>query len=467
MGKRYACVGKHGGHEAGYCEECLAKQVIIDRMKEEMALLKGQLGYRKRKAKFSPLFGSSTPSSKIEIKENTLEENQKKVGGRKTGHPGTGRKLFSREEAKEIIPLKVELHHCPECGSKLEGNGSEDRCIIDAVITEAYRVIYECQQKRCTGCRKEVSRRPTVLPKSKYGNGLISNALVMHYVEGIPVNQVAKIFGISRGALLHIFHKLAKHWEPALDPLKKEYQEAPVKHADETGWRTDGRNGYAWLFCTPDMSLFKFGETRSGEVPREILGSAAQGVLVVDRYAGYNQVSCSIQYCYAHLLRDLQDLEKANPEDKEVALFVQSLAPLFAKAMGLRRTDLSDDEYYTQAKDLQLQITQLCKADSKHLGIGSYQSLFIKQEHRLFHWVTNRAIPPDNNRAERELRPTVISRKNSFGSQSPRGAKTRSILMTVLHTGLKRLKKRTLRHWILKNLKEFCPGSHRSLFLDP
>jgi transposase len=48
-------------------------------------------------------------------------------------------------------------------------------------------------------------------------------------------------------------------------------------------------------------------------------------------------------------------------------------------------------------------------------------------------------VPADNNRAERELRPLVIARKISFGSQSNAGARTREVLMTVLHT----LKKRT------------------------
>ena len=51
----------------------------------------------------------------------------------------------------------------------------------------------------------------------------------------------------------------------------------------------------------------------------------------------------------------------------------------------------------------------------------------------------DRNVPADNNRAERELRPLVIARKISFGSQSDAGARTREILMTVLHT----LKKRT------------------------
>ena len=36
--------------------------------------------------------------------------------------------------------------------------------------------------------------------------------------------------------------------------------------------------------------------------------------------------------------------------------------------------------------------------------------------------------------AERELRPLVIARKISFGSQSDAGARTRETLMTVLHT---------------------------------
>lgn len=47
-------------------------------------------------------------------------------------------------------------------------------------------------------------------------------------------------------------------------------------------------------------------------------------------------------------------------------------------------------------------------------------------------------MPADNNRAERELRPTLIARKVSFGSQSDAGAKTREVLMSVVHTLAKR-----------------------------
>lgn len=57
---------------------------------------------------------------------------------------------------------------------------------------------------------------------------------------------------------------------------------------------------------------------------------------------------------------------------------------------------------------------------------------------RLYHWVENRDVPAENNRAERELRPTVIARKVSFGSQAEEGTKTREVLMSLMQTLKKR-----------------------------
>jgi hypothetical protein len=62
-----------------------------------------------------------------------------------------------------------------------------------------------------------------------------------------------------------------------------------VKHADETGRRTDGCTDYAWLFCTPSIYLFDFQDNRSAKVVEKALGTEVlTGVLVVDRYPSYN-----------------------------------------------------------------------------------------------------------------------------------------------------------------------------------
>jgi transposase len=463
----YRCVGKHNGHDFSFCEECFRKQLIIDRQKEELDQLRGQLRYRKTKGEYSAIFGSSTPSSKIEIKASSGSADQKKQGGAPKGREGFGRQQFEAKEADEVHRLKVDEKDCPECGGKLESRGIEARCVVDALLTEAKRVLYECQVKQCQSCKKQISRKPLVQPGFLYGNGLISNAIVDHLASGIPLRKVAQIFGkgVSSGALIRIFHGLAKKWEPAVKQLEKEYRASELRHADETGWRTDGKNGYAWLFCTPEISLFHFGKSRSSETPRSVLGTdPLNGVLVVDRYGGYNQMPCPIQYCYAHLLRDLQDIEKKFPKNKEAKVFVETLAPLFADAMKLRREAASDELYYREAKQIQAQMLLHCRGPAKNLAIQTFQNLILDNQHRLFHWVTNRQIPPDNNRAEGELRPTVIARKMSFGSQSQKGAETRSILMSVIHTAAKRLEKQSLRQWFFSTLEALAKDPNVDLF---
>ena len=106
---------------------------------------------------------------------------------------------------------------------------------------------------------------------------------------------------------------------------------------------------------------------------------------------------------------------------------------------GLRGRPLAGAGYYDQSRPLQQQIVDLVEQPAQHLGVRQVQGIFRDNAHRLYHWVENRAVPADNNRAERELRPTVIARKVSFGSQSDAGAKTREVLMSVVHTLVKRL----------------------------
>jgi transposase len=291
-----------------------------------------------------------------------------------------------------------------------------------------------------------------VLPKALYGNQITAQMALMHYFHGIPMGRICEMTGIPLGSLVDMFHRLSGYFAPVLDLLKEQYRLSPVKHADETGWRNDGQSGYAWLFCTPQTSLFSFQNTRSASVPRSIFGEKKlPGVLVVDRYNAYNKAPVEIQYCYAHLLRDVETLEKDFPDSSEVKFFVSILAPLLSQAMHLRSQPLSNEHYYREAKEIQNKIIEVNKSPAQHLAIRAMQDLFHTNEHRLYHWVQDRRVPPDNNLAERDLRPTVIARKVSFGSSSDAGSKTRSALMSVLHTLNKRRSDQSLES-IFKNL---------------
>lgn len=417
------------------CPECVKKQEIIYRLKEENKQLKAQLRYQQRKAD-EGFFGSSTPSSKKPVKKNSEKKNvSKKRGGGKVGHEGNGRCSVSLAQADRVEEIKVGCD-CPSChGTDMESLGQRERTVIDFEIKKV-KIVYQLERKRCNTCGTVVqAKTPGVLTKNLYGNNLLSHVAVEHYVNGIPLGHLERQTGVNIGSLITAMHQLSHLLKDVPDKLVEEYRQAPVKHADETGWRNNGQNGYSWLFGTKDVAIFRFRQSRSGKVAQDVFGKEKlPGVLVVDRYNGYNKAPCKIQYCYAHLLRDIQDLEKEFPDNNEIKAFVQSAAPLLADAMNLRSLPINDDEFYQRATTTKEEIIKIMNSEANHFGIQKIQNIFREKKDRLYHWANHRDVPADNNFAERELRPLVMARKVSFGSHSDAGRKTRETMMTVLKT---------------------------------
>lgn len=417
-----------------HCRACLEKQREIDQLRDENVQLKAKLRYQERTAKEGP-FGSSTPSSKIPIKSSSLEERQARRGGGKPGHPGHGRKTVPQDQADRIERVALD-EACPECGHSMDLRGIRPRTVIDCQPVKVEKVLFELEKKKCPHCgHREEAQAPGVLPKFLYGNELLTHVAVQHYQYGQTLGQIEKQMGVPYSSLLKALQGLASILEPAIPVLLDHYREAPVKHADETGWRTDGKNGYAWLFATPLISIFRFRNSRAAAVAQEVFGTKRlPGVLVVDRYNAYNKSPCKLQYCFAHLLRNLKDILKEFPDNAEIQSFVDALAPLLAAAMQARKLPGSNRQFLAQAARIESQIKTIIHSQAKHPAIQAYQSIFREKTNRLFQWTKNRAIPAENNLAERDLRPLVVARKISFGSQSQAGAKTRETLMTILHS---------------------------------
>jgi transposase len=423
------------------CSECLKKQEQIYRLREEVQKLKADLRIQERQIS-EGYFGSSTPSSKKPVKKNSVKSSeQKNRGGAKVGHKGNGRRSVSVDQADRVEEVKVECR-CPQChGRDWEPLARRQRTVIDYEIKRV-KVVCQLERKRCKACGTVVqAKAPGVLPKNLYSNNLLAHVAVEHYVNGIRLGHLERQTGVPIGSLIKAMHQLGRILQDVPDKLIADYRQAPVKHADETGWRNDGQNGYSWLFGTKDTAIFRFRPSRSGKVAQEVFGSEQlPGVLVIDRYKGYNKAPCNIQYCYAHLLRDVQDLQKEFPDNEEIKTFVQAAAPLLAEAMNLRSLPISDAEFYQRATKTKEEIIKIMNSQANHFGIQHIQNIFRENPHRLYHWANNREVPADNNFAERELRPLVIGRKVSFGSHSDAGAKTRETLMTVLKTLKLRLK---------------------------
>ena len=253
------------------CTECATKQEEIYRLREEVQRLKAQLRRQKRKMT-EGYFGSSTPSSKKPVKNNSKKNNdEKKRGGAKTGHTGNGRQAFSIEEADRVESINVEAG-CPKCGSEdLACLGRRERTVMEYIVKRE-KVVYRIERNRCNVCGTIVqAKAPGVLAKNLLSNNLLGHVATEHYLNGIRLGHLERQTGVNVGSLIQAMHQLSRLFKDVPDRLIQEYRMAAVKHADETGWRNDGQNGYGWIFVSKDTCIFRFRNNRAGKVAQDVL----------------------------------------------------------------------------------------------------------------------------------------------------------------------------------------------------
>jgi transposase len=425
---------------ASTCQACLDKQREIDRLKQELQRLRIQLSKQKRKDK-AGLFGSSTPSSQVPLKANSKDEASAKRGGARAGHKGIGRKKHLPDEIDEIREIPS-TSVCSTCQVTMLSKGYRHRSVLDIDPVTVRKVLYRIQRKVCPSCGVEVTASvKDVLPKNLLSNQLLAEIVDSHYLQGMPLGRVCARWQLNYGTVVEALHRLSSYFDPVMKDLKQAYRQAFVRHADETTWRVDGKSGYCWLFSSERVSLHLYRNTRSARVVEEVFGHQKKlnGYLVVDRYAAYKRAGCKLQYCYAHLLRELIDLQSEFADEQEVEAYSKTMAGLVVQAMRLQSSRPGDEEYYREARRIKRAILRACREPSRHLAVKRWQDFFEEEGANLYHWVEDRRVPCENNRAERELRPTVIARKVSHGSQAEEGAKTREVLMSVMQTLKKRV----------------------------
>ncbi len=381
-------------------------------------------------------YGINTPSSKKVFKKNSTAENRAKRGGAKVGHKGYGRKDFSLDEADTVKynthPVKAKC-----CGSpQLQAVGFVNHAVYNFIPMRLEKIMNVNTKFRCACCGQDTTvSSPGVMPGAKFTNLAGALSVAECYFHNATIGSVAERFDINKGTLLGMAHRYADALEPLYHQIIIEMRKSIFLHADETGWTMDGKKAYAWLFANDFFRVFAFRETRGSIVPQEILGEEeSKLILVVDRYCGYSPLKIIRQFCYAHLLRDVEKLKLEFPDDKQVCAFCDDLMTQLTKAMKLIGKPLSRKKYISEAQKIKKEIMRICKKDANDPGVQGVQNIFRENEDKLFHWVENPDIPCENNFGERNLRPVVILRKISFGCQSERGMRTREILMTVLHT---------------------------------
>lgn len=326
------------------------------------------------------------------------------------------------------------LVRCPMCNSQVGEAVDEVQKYQEDIDLRPRKIVkhYTVSRHWCGKCETYVKSMNTPAHKlQRIGPHVMGYVLYARYRLRLPLLKVKESlndlygFKISEGEVQAQLAEARELFGERYEAICEAIRSAKVVYADETGWRMDGRNWYLWVFVSPQGLRYTIEDTRGGRVAQAALGKKTDRVIISDGYAVYPKLPGDNQQCWVHLLRVAKLASRKLYEDLAV-LYGQLLQAL---------------ELPTSQRDPPRFTTELDRIAS-HTYVEStarkVQNRVTKHRDLLLTCLRYEAVLPENNTAERAIRPQVIMRKIFGGSRSPAGAEIHAINTSVIATELRK-----------------------------
>jgi hypothetical protein len=148
---------------------------------------------------------------------------------------------------------------------------------------------------------------------------------------------------LSEGGIVKILDTVANIGKPSYDNILEQIRQSDSIHADETGGRQDGINGYFWSFSTEKVHYLLYRKSRGKTVVEEIVGNDSEkfsGVLITDFYAAYNAYTGFHQRCWVHYLRDIHELKQAYKKHPPLNKWAKQIKQIYEEAKDYKHKNV-------------------------------------------------------------------------------------------------------------------------------
>jgi transposase len=454
------------------CQGCRERDARIAELEARIAEMDAQLREQARlisdlARKLQDIDLPKSVNRTQETKDKSSQATGKKPTGRKPGgqpgHPPHLKQLLPPERISATVPFIP--RQCEYCRKPLPARpGPNDPAPtrfqvaelpeIKATITE-----YQGHARTCPSCG-EVTR--AAIPENARAHSIAPGlaALMSYLVGNCGLSKrrveelVESVFEVP--VALGTVAKLEQEMSAALEPAHKEaltaVRQAPVKHADETGWKKAGRKRWLWVVATNQVVVFLIHRLRNAAVVMHLLGRTPQGILCSDRWRAYDWAPLlQRQVCWAHLKRNFEKLAERGRSAKrigEACLAIQ--AQVFELWHLFRGGGLTRQQLDNRMAPLILELLSVLQQGerSRDCKTARFCGRVLAVYPALWAFVAMEGVEPTNNHAERVQRLAVLYRKNCFGCHSDSGCRFVERLLTVVQT--LRLQRRS----VLQYLKE-------------
>ena len=404
---------------------------------------------------------------------------RRKIGGQ-PGHPRHDRKPFPPGQVDE-----QQIHgpkQCANCGSSNLEVLAEAAQVFQQVelLPKPFKVTeHVVQACRCRNCQ---SIQTGQLPAAVAATGLIGprmmglllfmkGALRASYMGMEEFLDHVMGFKVCRGYLAKVMVRGSRAIEPAVEELRALLPMQRVLNVDETGHKENGERMWTWCFRASNFVLFTIQASRGSNVLMEFLGAEFNGVLGSDYFSAYRkfmgQMSGRIQFCFAHLIRDLKFLaEHPNPV---MQLYAQPILRAIRRMFHLIHEQVENPvkDFPSKLEWQKKRIIALTTdttpvspiewyVEKNYPEVFNMATRFRRHGESYFTFITTPEIGPTNNAGEQALRFVVMDRRATQGTRSHKGRAFCERIWTV--TGTCRINKRSIFGYLCEAVTAWANG---------
>jgi transposase len=423
----------------------------VERLTKRVAELEGRLG--------KDSHNSSKPPSTEGFKKTKSQRTAsgKKPGGQ-PGHPGSTLRQMTHPDRLIEAPIP---ERCDACGGDLADRPAtlEARQVIDIAPLRLEVTEYRLRTIRCT-CGK-IHRSPLpagVREPVQYGPRTKALVVYLNDYQLLPVRRTADLLQDLWGASMSpasvdaYMHEAGQRLHPMVEKIRAAATASSVLHLDESGLRVAGKLHWLHTAATPELSWYAHHPKRGldafesfGILPR------FTGTAVHDGFAPYRDYACRHALCNAHHLRELIWISETTGQawaQEMIDLLIA--AKKETDAAGGKAMSASCLANYLQRFEQLVAAGQSLNPERAHPKGGHRRAKqsdatnllkrFARYRLDILRFLSDPAVPFDNNLAERAIRMPKLKQKISGAFRSDHGADTfcaiRSYLATLRKQGM-------------------------------
>jgi hypothetical protein len=361
------------------------------------------------------------------------------------GRITTAEKIARAARTEKVFPAGVPHDDCKLSHTRPIWRLEDGRAVL--VAYEVYR-----------GPKNRYGTIPGALGRNEFGMEIIVAIAYLVYVVGLSFDKVCALLNFFQSLELRksqadaLLNQLSRHWEREFDTLCTLLANSAVVHSDETSWSINS----VWAFVSEKVRVLFFGVHKDADTLKQILDPETfAGIVVSDDAAVYANFTRS-QKCWAHLLRKAIKLTLLEPDNEEYRQFTDRLLEIYRAACRVQcDRRLGDAGRAKKVAAMDDEILKLCgsmwfaelppldgPADDYRLLANELMRLMLAEQ--LFTFVTAAPVETPtgevvpvagtNNEGERTLRSAAEARKTGRTSKTLRGARRRTVVVSVLES---------------------------------